>query len=49
VTERACANDTEAILFPKVVNFDDSAHLRKVEIGKLKVEILFSTSLPCGG
>jgi hypothetical protein len=26
VTERACANDTETILFPEVVNFNDSAH-----------------------
>jgi hypothetical protein len=34
VTERACANDTQTILFPEVVNFNDSAHSRKVEIWK---------------
>jgi hypothetical protein len=26
VTERACANYTETILFPEVINFNDSAH-----------------------
>ena len=26
VTERACANDPQAVLLPDVVNFNDSAH-----------------------